>query len=69
MLDLFHAVLFTALIGALGLGLASIVMTIIPVRSEEQSAEELAKTRVEYAFFGFAGVVVAFVMWVGMWLS
>lgn len=69
MIDLFHAVLFTALIGALGIGLASIFMTVLPAKTENQSTEEFTKIRVEYAFFGFSGLVVAFVMWVAMWLS
>ncbi|WP_113907399.1 hypothetical protein [Aliidiomarina celeris] len=69
MIDLLHAILFTAMVAAGGLGLASVIMTFIPVITETMSADEVAKERVEYAFFGFAGIVIALVMILAMALS
>ena len=69
MADIFHAILFTVLVAAGGLGISSIIMTLLPSPNPDADAKEQAKTRVEYAFFGFAGIIIAFVMWVAMWLS
>ncbi|CUS48762.1 MAG: hypothetical protein HLUCCO02_01825 [Idiomarinaceae bacterium HL-53] len=69
MADIFQAILFTVLIAAGGLGVSSIVMTLLPSANPTADAKEQAKSKVEYAFFGFAGIIIAFVMWVAMWLS
>lgn len=69
MTELFHAILFSTMVAAGGLGIASVVMTLMPVVSDDMSPEEIARDRVEYAFFGFAGIVIALVMILAMVLS
>ncbi|HLV49225.1 MAG TPA: hypothetical protein VKY35_09220 [Aliidiomarina sp.] len=69
MTDLFQALLFTAMTATAGLGVTSIIMTLFPVTVEGQTKEEKGEERVEYAFFGFAGIVAALVLLLAINLS
>lgn len=69
MINLFHALLFTGIVAAAGLGLTSIIMTFFPVTPEGATKEAKTEYRFEYAFFGFAGIVIALTCWLGLVLS
>ncbi|MCO4321800.1 hypothetical protein [Aliidiomarina quisquiliarum] len=69
MINLFHAILFTGMTAAAGLGIASIIMTLFPVTVEGQTKAAKGEERVEYAFFGFAGIVIALVLLLAINLS
>lgn len=69
MTDLFHALLFSGMTAAAGLGVASVFMTLFPVSIEGQAKADQGRERVEYAFFGFAGIVIALVLLLAIKLS
>lgn len=63
--EIFGAILFTVFVASAGLGIASIVCAILPSTVTENE-QERARDKVEYVFFGAAGVIIALVMVLAM---
>ncbi|EKE82800.1 hypothetical protein [Idiomarina xiamenensis] len=61
MSNIVDALIFTVLVGAGVLGISSLIMFLVhknPVDREVQQQE-----RIEYSFFGIAGIVIMLLMW------
>lgn len=63
--NFFDAILFTVLVASAGLGIASIIVTLLPPVTDSNNEDKL-RGRIEAIFFGVAGIVVALVMWLAM---
>lgn len=63
--ELFGAILFTVFIASAALGLASVICALLPATTTENEQAQ-AREKLEYAFFGFAGIIIALVMVLAM---
>lgn len=63
--NLFDAILFTVLVASAGLGIASIIVGLLPPVSAGDDNTKV-RGKVEAFFFGVSGIVVALVMWLAM---
>lgn len=61
MINIFDAVLFAILVGAGVIGVSSLLMFVLHRNPVDADAEQ--QERVEYAFFGLAGIVIMALMW------
>lgn len=66
--NLFDGALFALLVGAAGLGIASLITALLPPADESDSDEPHAglRNRTESIFFGIGGLVIALVAWAGI---
>lgn len=61
MTNIIDALIFAILTAAGVIGFSSLLMFVL--HSDPDDLEAQQQTRVEYAFFGVAGIVVMFLMW------
>lgn len=61
MTNIIDALIFAILTGAGVIGVSSLLMVLL--HSDPENTEAQQQARVEYGFFGAAGLVVMFLMW------